>query len=299
MSEAGVPKKPVFIALLVVAACCVAFVIHLWGPDRTAAYATIVPPVLAGVAVAANALHGFLSRRSEPSESAVKRDTFARKLREYTQDTLIRREDFPQKYAKRHNAYQEGTLLPPKGYLDAFVAMYEEIDSRSRGTVAENMQRAWQDAHDAINRKYFSLLLGVGIPGFLFAIAAVLGLYFYTYRPAVPTWTRQLAGPVEGRPFAVGGSVYIASDGGDVYDLDAATGRINWKANVGHHADSSPYVSNRTLYIGSWDSGNVYALDAATGKTIWAYQTHSTIESSPVVADGTVYIATTTVIYTC
>jgi outer membrane protein assembly factor BamB len=290
MSEAGVPKKPVFIALLVVAACAVAFVIHLWGPDSAAAYATIVPPVLAGVAVAANALHGFLSRHSRPSESAAKKEAFARKLREYTQGTLIRGEDFPKKYAKRHHAYQEGRLLPPRRYLDTFIAMYEEIDSSSRGTVAEKMLRAWQDAHDAISRKHRSLLIGVGIPSFFFAIAAILGLYFYTYRPPVSTWTRQLAGPVDGRPFVVGSSVYVASDGGDVYDLDASTGRINWKANVGHYGDSSPYVSNGILYIGSRDSGNVYALEAATGKSIWAYHTHSIIESSPVVADGLVYI---------
>jgi len=53
--------------------------------------------------------------------------------------------------------------------------------------------------------------------------------------------------------------------------------------------DSSPFVANGIVYVGSEDS-NIYALNATSGIKIWSYLTKSAVESSPVVANGVVYV---------
>jgi outer membrane protein assembly factor BamB len=97
-------------------------------------------------------------------------------------------------------------------------------------------------------------------------------------------------------PTLAGGAVFFGSGDGNVYSLDAATGKLNWKFHTGDVVHASPAISNGTLYIGSWDS-YFYALDAATGKEKWRFKTgedadiHNQvgIQSSAAVADGIVY----------
>jgi eukaryotic-like serine/threonine-protein kinase len=92
------------------------------------------------------------------------------------------------------------------------------------------------------------------------------------------------------------GSVYFGSSDGNVYSLDAASGKLSWKFLTGDVVHASPVLSNGVLYIGSWDS-YFYALDAATGTLKWRFKTgedpdiHNQvgIQSSAVVSDGLVY----------
>ena len=91
-------------------------------------------------------------------------------------------------------------------------------------------------------------------------------------------------------------SVYFGSSDGNIYSLDAATGKPNWKFQTGDVVHASPVLANGTLYVGSWDS-YFYALDAATGNEKWRFKTGEDheiynqvgIQSSAVVADGLVY----------
>lgn len=69
-------------------------------------------------------------------------------------------------------------------------------------------------------------------------------------------------------PAVVGGMVYVGSNDGKVYALDAITGQQKWAASVGGRLDSSPAVVNGVVYVNS-SNGNVYALDAATGQQKW------------------------------
>lgn len=93
------------------------------------------------------------------------------------------------------------------------------------------------------------------------------------------------------------GTVYFGSGDGNVYALDAASGKLKWKFQTGDVVHSSPAIASGTLFIGSWDS-YLYALDAGTGKEKWRFKTgddpvihnHVGIQSSPVIADGVVYI---------
>jgi outer membrane protein assembly factor BamB len=97
-------------------------------------------------------------------------------------------------------------------------------------------------------------------------------------------------------PSISGNAVYFGSGDGNVYSLDIATGKLNWKFQTGDVVHASPAISNGTLYVGSWDAF-FYALDAVTGKEKWRFKTgvdediHNQvgIQSSAAVADGIVY----------
>jgi eukaryotic-like serine/threonine-protein kinase len=97
-------------------------------------------------------------------------------------------------------------------------------------------------------------------------------------------------------PAVSGASVYFGSGDGNVYALDAATGKLNWKFQTGDVVHASPAIADGTLFVGSWDS-YFYALDAATGKEKWKFKTGEDheiynqvgIQSSAAVADGIVY----------
>jgi outer membrane protein assembly factor BamB len=92
------------------------------------------------------------------------------------------------------------------------------------------------------------------------------------------------------------GAVYFGSGDGNVYSLDAASGKLNWKFHTGDVVHASPAIADGTLFIGSWDS-YFYALDAATGKEKWRFKTGEDheiynqvgIQSSAAVMDGVVY----------
>ena len=102
--------------------------------------------------------------------------------------------------------------------------------------------------------------------------------------------------PYLSSPAVSAGSVYFGSGDGNVYSLDAASGKLNWKFQTGDVVHASPAISGGTVFIGSWDS-YFYALDAATGKERWRFKTgddpdtHNQvgIQSSAAVSDGVVY----------
>src|SRR5581483_9990784 len=91
-------------------------------------------------------------------------------------------------------------------------------------------------------------------------------------------------------------AVYFGSSDGNVYALDAASGKLKWKVQTGDVVHSSPAIADGVLYVGSWDT-YLYALDAGTGKEKWRFKTgddpefhnHIGIQSSPAVGDGVVY----------
>ncbi len=52
--------------------------------------------------------------------------------------------------------------------------------------------------------------------------------------------------------------VYVGSEDGNVYALNAATGAKLWSYTTGNQVFSSPAVANGMVYVGSGD-GNFYA----------------------------------------
>jgi len=92
------------------------------------------------------------------------------------------------------------------------------------------------------------------------------------------------------------GALYFGSGDGNVYALDAASGKLRWKFPTGDVVHASPAIADGTLFVGSWDS-YLYALDAATGQEKWRFKTgedqeiHNQVglQASPAVAHGVVY----------
>ena len=83
------------------------------------------------------------------------------------------------------------------------------------------------------------------------------------------------------------GVVYIGSDDGNVYALNASTGAKLWSYTTGTMR-SSPAVANGVVYSAA--DGNVYALNASTGAKLWSYSTGAVGFLAHRV-DGVVYIA--------
>ncbi len=91
-------------------------------------------------------------------------------------------------------------------------------------------------------------------------------------------------------PAVADGVVYVAAEGGRLYAVDSATGAIRWSRAI-DYTHASPAVANGIVYIASDEHNILYAFDAATGKPRWSTKIagDSVWASSPVVANGLVY----------
>jgi polyvinyl alcohol dehydrogenase (cytochrome) len=119
-------------------------------------------------------------------------------------------------------------------------------------------------------------------------------------------WAFGFAGVSSARaqPAVMGGRVFVASESGDVFALDATTGCTYWtyhaQAGIRTAISVGPYTSaagssGYAVYVA--DGGaTAYAIDAATGREIWSRKvdTHPYAKStgSVTVHDGRVYVPT-------
>lgn len=117
-----------------------------------------------------------------------------------------------------------------------------------------------------------------------------------------PSWTFTAAdnegrGGMTGTPVVSGGCAFVATDGGDVYALNADTGGVVWHAKTpsGGGINSTLAVDGGRVFGLVSRSGSPYAiaLDAATGALLWETtfdtQPGSDTYSSPVVFNGLVF----------
>jgi outer membrane protein assembly factor BamB len=89
------------------------------------------------------------------------------------------------------------------------------------------------------------------------------------------------------------GIVYIGASDGNMYAVDANTGKEIVHYHTPRPINSSPLVVNNVLYFGS-DDGTFYALDPQSGNPIWhkPYNAGDAINSAPVVSDSFVFFTT-------
>jgi outer membrane protein assembly factor BamB len=80
-------------------------------------------------------------------------------------------------------------------------------------------------------------------------------------------WRAQL-GPTESSPLAANGRVYVGDWRGDVHALDLRTGERRWTFRTGGRVKGGLALSGEHLYAGAYD-GRLYALNARTGKELW------------------------------
>jgi glucose dehydrogenase len=100
-------------------------------------------------------------------------------------------------------------------------------------------------------------------------------------------------------PAVVGGDVYVGSEDGSIYALDASTGtRLRSYPTGAAIANTSAAVANGIVYIVS-NNGNLYAVDAASGTKVCSAAVGGISYSSPAVANGVVYVGTSTELRGC
>ncbi len=89
-------------------------------------------------------------------------------------------------------------------------------------------------------------------------------------------------------PVVANGAVYVPSNNGNLYALNATTGELLWTYTIavaGPGVDYSPAVANGVVYVGPAD-GSLYALNSANGALLWTFPGAVT---PPTVANGVVY----------
>lgn len=87
-------------------------------------------------------------------------------------------------------------------------------------------------------------------------------------------------------------NVYVGTEQGHLYALDAATGAQRWVFTAGGPIISSVAASNGLVYVAAMD-GSVAAVSTLTGAPAWTTQltSHVGISASPVLADNRLYVA--------
>lgn len=85
-------------------------------------------------------------------------------------------------------------------------------------------------------------------------------------------WQFSTGGAVVSSPVAAAGVLYVGSDDGHLYALDAATGRQRWAWRTDGPVPSTPAVHEGRVHVLSYD-GWLHTLDAATGVPLWKFAT--------------------------
>jgi polyvinyl alcohol dehydrogenase (cytochrome) len=112
-------------------------------------------------------------------------------------------------------------------------------------------------------------------------------------------WAFGLPGGVEtsSQPSVVRGTVYVGSDSGNVYAIDARTGCVHWSFLAGAGVRDAPVLTTagkrREVVFGDL-TANLYAVDAGTGALIWknriADQPLSRITGAATIYAGKIYV---------
>lgn len=97
-------------------------------------------------------------------------------------------------------------------------------------------------------------------------------------------------GNFESTPTLDGSGLYIGSDDGRVYKIDAKTGTQVWVRNFVGAIRSSPVFANGMVYFGGTDR-SCYALSTENGQTVWSFATQGPITAAPTLQDAQVVFA--------
>jgi outer membrane protein assembly factor BamB len=104
-------------------------------------------------------------------------------------------------------------------------------------------------------------------------------------------WTKNIGGSSTSTPGYHDGRLFVGSDDGKVYALDASDGDVIWTYQTGAPVWSSPAVSgDGKVCFGSLDH-TVYCVDEDSGALVWSYYTStSRLMSSPAISCKILFI---------
>lgn len=105
---------------------------------------------------------------------------------------------------------------------------------------------------------------------------------------------------VASQPTVIGGWLFVGSDSGHVYALDAVSGCIHWTFKAGATVRTAPLIAplrgasgERALFFGDLQ-GRLYAVSLKDGHQIWSQQIDARpqirVQASPVVFNGLVFV---------
>ena len=83
--------------------------------------------------------------------------------------------------------------------------------------------------------------------------------------------------------------VYVGCYDNNLYALNAADGKFQWKYATDGGIVSRPAVYEGNVFFGSQDR-RLHVVSARSGKVVWTYPTKGPIHSSPRIAEGHVFI---------
>ncbi|MFJ4321413.1 PQQ-binding-like beta-propeller repeat protein [Streptomyces lavendulae] len=105
-------------------------------------------------------------------------------------------------------------------------------------------------------------------------------------------WTFTAKSRISTAPAVSGGVVYAGTDDGDLYALDAVTGRPLWTFPGGEgFFHGAPVVAEDTVYIAG-DKGTMFAVDKTRGTKVWTFHAEGDAEGLsryPLIFGNTVY----------
>jgi outer membrane protein assembly factor BamB len=123
---------------------------------------------------------------------------------------------------------------------------------------------------------------------------------FHHQPPFRTRWIYGAKKLVEFPPVIAYRKLFFANISGRMTALDAESGKVVWRQNLGYKTAASPAVGDGIVYMPLMNkngsepgpsTGAVVAFDADTGKEIWRFRTGA-VESSPLLLDGVLYFGT-------
>jgi outer membrane protein assembly factor BamB/tRNA A-37 threonylcarbamoyl transferase component Bud32 len=103
-----------------------------------------------------------------------------------------------------------------------------------------------------------------------------------------PLWVFQCEDEIRGAPLYYEGSIFIGSYDNNLYSLNAADGKLNWKYATEGGVVTRPAAYEGDIFFGSEDK-RLHVVNARSGKVNWTYYTEGKVHSSPRIAEGHVF----------
>jgi len=110
-------------------------------------------------------------------------------------------------------------------------------------------------------------------------------------------WSYETDDKVVAAPAYGNGTIYVGTNGGRVYALNARTGKLRWRAESfsrfgnREYFYATPAVAYGRVFLGNTD-GTVYAYGAGTGHLLWARQVGTYVYAAPAVWRKTLFVGT-------
>lgn len=103
-----------------------------------------------------------------------------------------------------------------------------------------------------------------------------------------PLWDFKCEDEIRGAPCLSQGSLYIGCYDNNLYALNAADGKFQWKYPTDGGIVSRPLAYENNVFFCSEDQ-RLHVIGARTGKLLWTYYTEGKVYSSPRISDGHIF----------